>query len=242
MPKPEIRNFTAELRAKKAADGSSKVCGRAIVFNQLSEDLGGFREKIAPGALKKTLAERNVKALNDHDSSMVIGSVKSGTLSVAVDENGLTFEATPPDAQWARDMMASIERGDVDACSFGFRTINDDWEVQTIDGEEEIVRTVVELELYEISCVAFAAYPQTSATLRDRFATDDAEAVKKAINLIRGNADESRRANPDDTTPPQNPAPDQRGDEHGAGRDDEALDLARRDRAMRLRAELAKED
>ena len=185
MPNTERRAFRVELRAKEGAKGKD-VCGRAVVFNSLSEDLGGYREMFKPGALDKTLKERNVKALWNHDSNYVLGSIKSGTLSVTQDDDGLAICATPPDTQWARDFIASIERGDVDGMSFAFRAINTEWLDQEIDGKTIWVRVVTEAELYEVSPVAFPAYPETSLSLRDLFGTDDRAEIERIIRIMHG--------------------------------------------------------
>jgi uncharacterized protein len=127
------------------------------------EDLGGFREKIAPGAFKRSLENgADVRALLNHDSNYVLGRNKSGTLFLSEDERGLKIEITPPDTQWARDLMVSMERGDIDQMSFGFYTISDDWE--TKDGEN--IRTLREVELFDVSVVTYPAYTATSANVR----------------------------------------------------------------------------
>jgi uncharacterized protein len=152
----------SELRVEQK-DDSRKIVGYAAVFNSLSEDLGGFREKIAPGAFKRSLENgADVRALLNHDSNYVLGRNKSGTLFLSEDERGLKIEITPPDTQWARDLMVSMERGDIDQMSFGFYTISDDWE--TKDGEN--IRTLKEVELFDVSVVTYPAYTATSANVR----------------------------------------------------------------------------
>lgn len=161
----EIRNFTAsELRSLTADDGQKKIEGYAAVFNQWSEDLGGFRERIADGAFTNTLKTADVRALWNHNADYPLGRVKAGTLSLSEDSRGLKFSIIPPDTQYARDLMTSIERGDVDQMSFGFWTIDDKWE--KLDGKW--VRTLLEVELFDVSPVTYPAYPQTSAAVRSK--------------------------------------------------------------------------
>lgn len=161
--KIERRNVTAtELRAIEGENGLRHIVGYAAVFNRMSEDLGWFKEKIEPGAFKDSIGSDDVRALWNHDSNFVLGRNKSGTLSLAEDDRGLKIDIIPPDAQWARDLMTSIERGDVDQMSFGFRTISDRWEM--IDEVE--VRTLVKVKLFDVSAVAFPAYPDTEVGLR----------------------------------------------------------------------------
>ena len=122
--KPESLRFPVELRALPVeGEGATprKIVGKPAVCNVLSEDLGGYRERILPGAFTKTLQEANVKSLWNHDPNYVFGSRKAGTLDIREDEFGLDFAAMPPDTQWARDFITSIERGDVDQMSFMFQ-------------------------------------------------------------------------------------------------------------------------
>lgn len=163
LPEREQRAFAVkELRVARD-NGSAKIVGYAAVFDVLSEELWGFREKIAPGAFSKTIREADVRALWNHDSNYVLGRTKSGTLSLMEDEIGLAIEVEPPDAQWARDLMVSIDRSDVDQMSFGFYTIRDKWEM---DDDEELIRTLQEVELFDVSPVTYPAYPQTTVQLR----------------------------------------------------------------------------
>jgi uncharacterized protein len=143
-------------------DTTPKITGYAAVFNELSENLGGFREQIAPGAFTRTLQTADVRALWNHDPNFVLGRNKSGTLHLAEDERGLRIEITPPDTQWARDLITSMKRGDVDQMSFGFRTVDDAWEAR---GKENI-RTLKEVDLFDVSIVTYPAYPQTSVSAR----------------------------------------------------------------------------
>lgn len=169
-PELERRNFpVSELRAVTDDKGLRHISGYAAVFNSLSEDLGGFREKIAPGCFTRALKEDDVRALWNHNSDCVLGRTKSGTLRLSEDAHGLKIECDPPDAQWARDLMASIERGDVDQMSFGFivRQYPDGSRGATWAVEEgQDVRTLTDVELFDVSPVTFPAYPDTEVGLR----------------------------------------------------------------------------
>ncbi len=164
----ERRVFTPdqlEIRAAESEDGRSKIVGYAAVFNQLSEPLAGrFREQIRPGAFKRSIKNGDVRALWNHDPNYVLGRTKSGTLRLEEDDRGLKIEIDPPDTQWARDLMVSIQRGDVDQMSFGFRVLKDEWDRRE-DGT--IIRTLIDVELFDVSPVTFPAYPQTSVAVRD---------------------------------------------------------------------------
>lgn len=148
----------AELRMAEG-DSAPVIEGYAAVFDSISEDLGGFREIIAPGAFSKTLRE-DVRALWNHDPNHILGRTASGTLELAEDAKGLRVRVTPPEsAGW---IMESMRRGDVDQMSFGFRTVSDKWEMK--NGEP--LRTLLEVRLFDVSVVTFPAYPETDAAVR----------------------------------------------------------------------------
>lgn len=161
----EHRNFKlSEVRVNRAKDGkSATIEGHAAVFNKLSEDLGGFKEKVAPGAFKKTIKEADVRALFNHDENYVLGRNRANTLTLEEDETGLRIVNTPPSTQWATDLITTMERGDVDQMSFGFYTILDSWEAGP---NGDVIRTLLEVELFDVSVVTFPAYPQTDASVR----------------------------------------------------------------------------
>ena len=164
----EKRVINAALEVRSSEDEKSSILtGRAVPFNELSEDLGGFRERIAPGAFD--LNVRDIKALWSHDTSRVIGSTRVKTLKLEEKSSGIDFELDLPDTTTGRDAATTIERGDVDGVSFGFIVHQDTFE--QIDGD--VVRTVLRGDLIEISPVAFPAYSQTdvSAELRERIAS-----------------------------------------------------------------------
>ena len=163
MKTRETRIAVAELRVIAAADAPTKIAGHAAKFDSLSEDLGGFRERIAPGAFAKAIQSGDIRALWNHDANIVLGRNKSGTLRLSEDSAGLAFEVDAPDTQLVRDMvMAPIARGDVNQCSFGFYTIADKW--AKVDGEW--IRTLLECELFDVSPVTYPAYPSTDVAVR----------------------------------------------------------------------------
>jgi Escherichia/Staphylococcus phage prohead protease len=170
----ERRRFPMELRLTRE-NGAPKLDGHIAVFNQLSDDLGGFREKIAPGAFKVTIAQHDIRALWNHDSDLVLGRNKAGTLELEEDDIGLLFRNDPPDTTWFKDRMVSLERKDVTGCSFGFYTDEDEWGTEP-DGTR--VRTLRKVTLVEVSPgVTFPAYPQTDVALRSMEVWDQAHAA-----------------------------------------------------------------
>jgi len=154
----EIRTFAAEIRA----DGDSKkIEGVASVFNKLSDDLGGFKEIIDPDSFGNLIFENDVRALINHDPNLILGrNQRSRTLRLFEDIQGLKFEVDPPNTSYANDLLVSMERGDIDQCSFAFRVADAYWEV--IDGMD--VRHITKFaELLDVSVVVYPAFPQTSA-------------------------------------------------------------------------------
>jgi HK97 family phage prohead protease len=159
------RRALAECRAE-ASDNGRKIRGYAIKFNALSQDLGGFKEYIAPDAVDRTLSEGlDVRALVDHDSGKVIGRTRAGTLMLRKDSQGLKIEIDPDEEiSYAKDIMRAVSRGDVSGMSFGFRALEDEW---NYDGKTPI-RTVTDMRISEVSIVTFPAYQQTDVAVAQR--------------------------------------------------------------------------
>jgi hypothetical protein len=159
----EKRTFEVDkLEVRKTKDGKRTIKGHAAVFNRVA-DGGWFREKVAPGAFKDSIGKDDVRALWNHDPNFVLGRNTAGTLRLSEDEKGLAIEIDPPDTQSARDLLVSIERGDVSQMSFGFSTIKDSWE--RTDGDKDI-RTLEKVQLWDVSPVTFPFYKDTDVAVR----------------------------------------------------------------------------
>jgi HK97 family phage prohead protease len=164
MPTMERRAFTLdEIHVERRSDAAPIIRGHAAVFDQLSEPLGAYRERIKPGAFTKTLREGDVRALFNHDPNLILGRTKSGTVRVSQDAAGLAFEIDPPDTTYAKDLLVSIARGDVDQASFAFQAVKD----RMVTEEGESVRELLEVKLYDVSPVTYPAYPQTDTSVRE---------------------------------------------------------------------------
>src|SRR5512132_39631 len=136
------------------------VHGYAAIYNTLSEDLGGYREKIAAGAFAGVL-EDDVRALLNHDPNQVLGRTKSGTLRLFDEQRGLRFELDLPDSPLGENMRSAVRRGDLDGASFRFEVGDEAW-----DGD---VRTVTRVDkLLDASIATHPAYPEASIELRTR--------------------------------------------------------------------------
>ncbi len=144
-------------------DETPKIMGYAAVFDKLSVPLWGFREKISQGAFAKTIRKADIRALWNHDANEVLGRTKNKTLFLEEDDKGLRIEITPPDTQLGRDVTELIKRGDVDQMSFAFDTVKESWEEA---GTDKAIRTLEEVNLFDVSPVTFPAYPQTSIKVR----------------------------------------------------------------------------
>ena len=175
--KQERRTLQSEFRVERREDGKKLIRGHAAVFN-VETDLGWFRERIAPGAFRESIETDDVRALFNHDSNFVLGRNKAGTLVMREDERGLYVEIDPPDTQAARDLVTSIERGDISQMSFGFQTIKDSWETE--ENAAKDLRTLEKVKLWDVSPVTFPAYQETDVAVRshDCWSQSKAESLK----------------------------------------------------------------
>ena len=156
-----------ELRAVEADDGSVKISGYAYRFNSWSEDLGGFRERIKPGAGQKALLKSDVRLLYNHDSNTLPLGRTPKTLRLAEDTKGLKFEGDLPDTQFARDLAIAIERKDITGNSFSFLVAEggDEWK----EKEGVASRTISEFdEFFDIGPVVFPAYDSAKVKVSQR--------------------------------------------------------------------------
>ncbi|MCO8296620.1 MAG: HK97 family phage prohead protease [Tetragenococcus halophilus] len=156
--------------------------GYAVLFNTLSEDLGGFREVIAPNALNDVDVE-DVKCLIDHEFGYVIGRTKADTLKLTVDDKGLRFKCELPNTSYAKDIYESIKIGNVNNCSFRYTLPKGDPSAKTWTRENgEYVQTINKVdELIEVSIVTVPAYKDTSVEIAQR--AKDFERIKELDKL-----------------------------------------------------------
>jgi HK97 family phage prohead protease len=172
----ELRSFPSDLKVEKREDGRRTISGYAAVFNCDSQDLGGFVERISPGAFKEALKTSDTRALFNHDANFVLGRKSAGTLRLKEDERGLFMEIDPPQTQAAKDLMESIKRGDISEQSFAFSVQDDKWSNMD-DPDKMTVRTVEKIShLFDVSPVTYPAYQDTSVALRRLDAEKNTEA------------------------------------------------------------------
>jgi uncharacterized protein len=158
MRGPEQRTIDVDVESLDTRGRT--VVGYAAVYGALSEDLGGFRERIAPGAFAGVLGA-DVRALLNHDANEVLGRTKSGTLRLADDLRGLRFELDLPDSPLGENVRSAVKRGDLDGASFRFVVGDEQW--------KDDIRTVTAVkELQDITLATYPAYPAASIELRTR--------------------------------------------------------------------------
>lgn len=167
----QMRTISSEFKTRE--DGEQLIIeGYFAVFDSNYDIFPGASESIAPGAFDKTISG-DIRALVNHDTTLVLGRTKAGTLELRVDARGLWGKIiiNPNDVD-AMNLYERVKRGDVDQCSFGFDIVSEDTDYRE-DGS--IHWTIQEVVLYEVSCCTFPAYEDTSISARER----QAEEIKK---------------------------------------------------------------
>jgi len=150
--------------------GPGRIGGYVALWNSLSGDLGGFRERIRPGAFARTLElvkkkEADVLALVEHDSRGILGRLSAGNLALYEDSHGLAFTLELPPTTLGRDTATLVARGILAGCSFAFSVVQEHWE----KSGGQSIRELREVRLFECSIVSTPAYGQTSvSTIRSK--------------------------------------------------------------------------
>lgn len=154
----QVRSFTSEIRS---TDDGRKVVGYPIRFNELSQDLGGFRERILPTAIQFS---DDVRADFNHSPDYILGRRSAGTLTLSVDGIGVRMEADAPQTSWANDLLESIRRGDINQGSFAFRVLPGGQQISDENGQQ--IRTLSKILVRRVSVVSDPAYTGTSVQVR----------------------------------------------------------------------------
>ncbi|MEC2872247.1 HK97 family phage prohead protease [Bacillus bombysepticus] len=193
MEKPAKKEFRAlpmpiEVREVNEDEGKRTISGSIKYNNESAEmrDWWGdtFVEEIAEGAFDESLKVRDVVGLWSHDTSQVLGNTKSKTLRIENDKKELRFELDIPNTTVGNDAWELIKRGDVDGVSFGMKVTKDKWSSEERENGKLYKRSILNAELYEISPVAFPAYPTNEVSVRS---LDNFKAGEKRV------ADEFRK-------------------------------------------------
>lgn len=158
------RSVSTEFKTRSEGD-DKYIEGYFVVFNDIYEMWDGATESVAPGAFDNTLSD-DIRALVNHDSTLVLGRTAAHTLELTQDERGLfgRIKINPNDSD-AMNLYARVQRGDVSQCSFGFDILSEETDFRD-DGS--VHWTIKDVKLYEVSCCTFPAYEATSINARKR--------------------------------------------------------------------------
>lgn len=170
--------MTLEYRAFRAdgvsEDDEGTISGLIAPYNvrtQIGSEKYGFKEDIAPGTFSKSLRERDIVALDNHDAHRPLARTSAGTLTLTDSpKEGLRGKALPPDTTYAQDLLKNVRAKNYGGWSFGFEVVKDEWrddDGKPSDRYEGTHRTLREVKLIEVSPVTFPAYPSTSIQARD---------------------------------------------------------------------------
>lgn len=158
----QMRSIASDFKTRE--DGEEKrIEGYFAVFNSNYQIWNDWSESVAPGAFSDTLGD-DIRCLIDHETMYVLGRNKAGTLELREDSHGLWGSVLiNPNDSAAMDLYARVQRGDVNQCSFGFDILDEETEYRD-DGS--VHWTIKKVKLYEVSCVTFPAYAETSIQAR----------------------------------------------------------------------------
>ena len=167
----QVRSAPTQFHTREDGDNHS-IEGYFAVFNSNYEIAPGMSESVAPGAFSRTISG-DIRALINHDTTLVLGRTKANTLELREDSHGLwgKIDINPNDVD-AMNLYERVKRGDVDQCSFGFDIRSEDTDINE-DGS--IHWTIKDVDLYEVSCCTFPAYEQTNITAR----AEERDSIKK---------------------------------------------------------------
>ena len=189
-----------EFRAAASEDGLT-LEGYGAVFNAetvIEDYSGAFREQIAPGSFKRSLGQRSPILQFDHGHHPLIGSLPIGVIrSIREDAHGLKVKARLSDNWLVQPVRDAIRDGAITGMSFRFRVLGEAWDTS---GEGLPLRTITDVELYEVGPVVFPAYAQTTVGVRSRAAIDalqDPEVRAELARILASGTDITSLALPD---------------------------------------------
>lgn len=170
----------AQFKTREETEtGDLILSGYFIKFDEVTELWPGYFEVIKREGVEKAIQNADIRALFNHDDSLVLGRTGNGTVILGVDEIGLFGDIiiNKEDPQ-AIGAYARVQRGDVIGCSFGFIPIKIDTEERD-DGS--YLDTILELEIFEVSPCTFPAYPQTEIAARQKDFESQQRANREAL-------------------------------------------------------------
>lgn len=196
----EIRSAAlGKVEWRAADDGPGVLRGYAAVFNRYSQNLGGFVERVDPGAFTKSLADEvPVMARYNHDDNYLLGTTEARTLTLDVDDTGLLYDVQLPDTSAGRDVRVLGERGDLRYSSFAFYAIEDEWGF-TEQGFP--LRTLRAVQLVDVAPVNNPAYRDTSVAVRslaERAGVDVDDVARIPVDELRARLEQAAGDGDDD--------------------------------------------
>lgn len=159
----------ARVHVTKREGKAPVIEGYAAVFYSLADPgseyqlWDDFYERIMPGAFNRALQEKHdARGLYNHNRDHLLGRISAGTLRLSVDSKGLKYEIDAPDTQVGRDVVTSLERGDLDGSSFAFIPKRTLW----IEEGDKLIRQIEDLDLFDVGPVTYPAYESTTSNVR----------------------------------------------------------------------------
>ena len=196
MSDKEVRTFDIKgLEVRDAAndDFIGQIGGYAVVFNEPSEDLGGFIEYVLPNAFDGVDLS-DVLALYNHDFGSLLGRSSANTLSLEVDDKGLHFTLDIPDTTLGHDVYVNIRAGNLKGMSFGFTVETDTWLTDTTGLPQRTISQVG--SLYEVSVVGMPAYQETNVNVtRALKDIEEHDAKAKILAVLKTYEQETKNEN-----------------------------------------------
>jgi len=161
----QLRTVATDFATREDGD-ALRIEGYFAVFNTNYEIAPGLSESIAQGAFSRTLQGGDIRALINHDTTLVLARTKAHTLELREDERGLWGSVLiNPNDQDAMNLYSRVKRGDVDQCSFGFEIVNEETDFRD-DGS--VHWTIKDVDLFEVSACTFPAYEATNISAREK--------------------------------------------------------------------------
>lgn len=159
----QLRSVATNFKTRADGDNTPHIEGYFAVFDSVYDIMPGMSESIAPGAFDGAEAE-DIRALTNHDTTLVLGRTAAGTLTLKEDEHGLWGDiAINPNDTDAMNTWNRVQRGDVSQCSIGFEITDEEAETRTDGSVHWIIRKV---KLWEVSVCTFPAYAETNVSAR----------------------------------------------------------------------------
>lgn len=183
----ETRSTNDRVTIEEREDGTRKIVGYGAVFYRAGDRGTEYElwsdtvEHVGRNAFDNAIKQDDVRGLFNHDPSVVLGRTTAGTMRLSVDERGLRYEVDLPDTTAAKDVAASIKRGDITGSSFSFSVVKESWQ----QGKERTIRTLEELRLHDVGPVTFPAYESSTTGLRAIGETSEAEAKHKQWQAVQ---------------------------------------------------------